>query len=206
MGNRAVGGVGAGCGAFGLLGLLVSVALVVWLGSQAVDRTTGSGGSSRAETEAVDPRTADLEELADQIDELGLDGSAPGVPMLLLSPAGPYADGAEVTVSAEGLAAGPIEVSLCLTFQTRAAGPDGACDTAAGTIEAEVASDGTLATTLTARRAITVLGNTYDCGAFAGACSVIVHGGGSLTGAPTTPLDLAAEGPAPADALDPPTG
>lgn len=206
MGNRAVGGgVGAGCGAFGLLGLLVSVALVVWLGSQAVDRTTGSG-SNGADGEAVDPRSVDLEELADQIDDLGLDGSPPGTPTLVLSPAGPYADGAPVTVSAEGLTPGPIEVSLCLTFQTRAAGPDGACDTAAGTVPAEVADDGTLAASLTARRTITVLGTTYDCAAFAGACSVIVHGGGSLAGAPATPIDLEAQGPAPADALPPPTG
>jgi hypothetical protein len=188
MGQRGVGGgVGAGCGAFGLLGLLVGVGLVVWLGSEAFDRT------------------ADAPRSVQQAEELDLTVPSPeAAGSLRVEPTSGLVDGGIVAITGEGLDPGPATLTICLAFQTRAAGTEGACDRSTDVL-VDVGADGTVAAELTVRRVLWVLGAPYDCAAFPGACTVIVHTDGSLTGAPDAPLGLAANLP-PVEATVPPGG
>lgn len=189
MGNRAVGGVaGAGCGAISLASILVGVALVVWLAGQAFDGTTDASRSVETGGEAVLTVPRDPEPVG----------------ALQVAPNASLIDGQALAITGEGLPPGPIAFSTCLSFQTRAAGAEGACDTHQQEA-AEVSADGTVEAAMVARRVISVLGSSYDCAAFAGACSVIAHATDSLTSAPAVALDFAPD-PSPVDATIPPRG
>jgi hypothetical protein len=208
MGNRAVGGgVGAGCGIVGLLGLLVSVALVVWLAGQALDGTSRTAVGPTDPTPAVgpdDPTSAGAGSLTLPSSLGGIGGAG----SLQLEPGGPVAAGATVAVSADGLGAGPgpISVSTCLSHQSTAGGVAAACDVTS-TMATEVDQRGMLAATVTVHRVIEVFGAAYDCGAFPGACSLVAHRGGSLAETWAAPLTYAPDDAAPAtDATVPPRG
>jgi len=87
--GRPVGGAGAGCAGAGLLGLLVSVAIVVWLGSQGLDASRPSP-TTPTSTEAT----------------------AAAAPILVLD-ADPAPVDAPVAVRASGLPPGPATLRLC---------------------------------------------------------------------------------------------
>jgi hypothetical protein len=59
MGGRAVGGIGAGCAGFSLVGLLAAVAIVVWLASQTFGATPRRSAPPRPTTTTV-PHLAPL--------------------------------------------------------------------------------------------------------------------------------------------------
>ena len=192
--SRPGGAWGAGCGVLGLLGLLLGVGLTVWLGSRAFDATTGKDGPiddardiASASTLTVPGNTA-----------------GPAGTGIVLAPADGLTDGTSVAIEGTGLPQGEVRATVCLTFQTRAAGALGACDETT-TTTLEVAADGRAIGRIVVPREIRVITDAYDCAAFAGACSVLVHQGDSLGGAAEAPLSFAGDLP-PIDATTPPRG
>lgn len=203
MSGRAVGGAaGAGCGAFGLLSLLIGVGLTVFLGMRVFD----SVGSPKDQADSVSDQVAAAGGSADASGKVSLTvpgtGSGPGT--LVLAPARGFADGDRVALSGSGLAPGAVEVTQCLTNESRAAGVLGACDEST-TVSVDVASDGKLMASVATKRVISVLDSPYDCAAFARACVLVVHEHGSLDGSTQVGLTFAA-GLAPVDAASPPRG
>ena len=173
-----------GCGVFGLGSLLVGVALVVWLGSTALDGSGGPPGGSDGTTTAVE-RSAVAGLAVDAPADLG--------------------DGGTVTLTGTAHPLDALAVDLCLAHPPEAAsGPDGACD--AGTASDAVAGpDGALSVARTVPRVITATGTAYDCAAAPGACVVRVRIAGD--GGPGTTAPLAfATGLPPVDAVAPPSG
>lgn len=151
VGARPVsGGVGAGCGAFSLVGLLIGVGLTVWLGSIVVG---GIGGSGR-DTNRNSNRSAPA-----------------GGANVEVQPPGSLADGTEAQIHGTGFIAGStVRVSVCLPQDRRAqrrcadAGAKVATADALGEFDA----------TLTVRSRITVAAKTVDCGHL-GACLVVAR-------------------------------
>lgn len=159
MAGRAVGGAaGAGCGAFSLVGILLGVGLVVWLGSQVGSTSTGSG----------DGTTATVPSLPD--------GYGPVDPALSVeaTPKGDLRDVGTVLVVGTGFEPGPVEITTCLAQGSRGAGGLAGCDPAS-TIVAEADPDGRVAADHRVTRIIDVLATPYDCAAHAEACVVVVH-------------------------------
>lgn len=199
MSGRAVGGAaGAGCGALGLVGLLIGVGLTVWLGMRAMD-SVGSGTRGTRTTTAAGEGDG-----PGGLGTLTVPGTGAPTGTVTLDPAIGLGDGMTVKVAAADLEAGAWEVTECLTNQTRAAGVDGACDPST-TVRASVPASGDLAAGFTVQRVIRVLDAPYDCAAFAGACVLVVHPRDSLEGAPQAPLTFDPEGP-PVTASIPPPG
>ena len=191
--SRPGGAWGAGCGVVGLLGLLLGVGLTVWLGSRAFDATTGDDGPTDAARDIASAST------------ITVPGDAAGSPgSIVLAPADGLADGTSVAIEGAGLPPGEARATVCLTFQTRAAGALAACDETT-TTTLEVAPDGRAIGRIVVPREIRVLTDAYDCAAFAGACSVLLHQGDSLGGAAEAPLSFAGDLP-PSDATTPPRG
>lgn len=186
MSGRAVGGAaGAGCGVLSLVGVLASVGLVVWLGSQAID--LGGGEPTAAPSSVPVPSTDATTARA----------------TLTLGAGGPFADGDEVAVGGRGFAPGPIELTTCLAHEARSSGGLLGCDPST-TVSASVASDGLVVGTYRVPRVVVVADVAYDCAAFAGACQLVAHPPGD----PSTGIvaDLAIEGSVAVDAQRPPGG
>lgn len=148
-----------GCGAFGIGGLLVGVALTVWLGSMALSGSTGGDrGSKRPKG------TSDVSSLDSTIDDLS--SPVPGLEpsgATLVAPDGLAASG-DLQLTGTNLSPGPIAISTCL-----AATDAPACDPTT-TITVTVGGDGRLAAAVPIHRVITIDGTAYDCAARAGAC------------------------------------
>ena len=203
MSGRAVGGAaGAGCGAFGLLSLLLGVGLTVFLGMRVFD----SVGSPKKQADSVSDQVAAAGGSADASGKVSLTvpGTAGGPGELVLAPDRGFSDGARASLSGTGLTPGPVEVTQCLTNESRAAGVLGACDPSS-TTTATVAADGKLAVPVTVKRVASVLESPLDCAAFARACVLVVHTHDSLDGSTQIGLVFAAGLP-PTDAAQPPRG
>lgn len=148
-----------GCGVVGLGGLIIGVALVVWLGSIALSGTTGgSGGGSGSDAESTVPVTE----------------AATGEPVgarLSVAPATDLGERGQVSAKGTGFAPGSIELSVCLAFPL-----DGklACADGGGT-GARVSEQGTFDRALEIRRVLLVDNTPYDCGARPGACVLRSH-------------------------------
>ena len=104
--SRPVGAAGAGCGGAGLLGILLAVAIAVWLGSQSLGGI--GGGSGRGDGDG-DGETA-TSVLATQTAE-AITGT--------LDPAGPVAVGQVVRLRAP-IGAGAATLRVCLSAGERA--------------------------------------------------------------------------------------
>jgi len=182
-----VGGASAvGCGVFGLGGLLVGVALVVWLGSVALDGSSGmlgGGGGDTAPTTAV---------------PIARSGAA-----IAIDPPADLADGAEVRVTGSGFPSGPVSITACLTHAPGGGGDR--CDDSTGTVAA-AGTGGKLLATRAVPRVITVGGVAYDCAAAPGACSLRARPIGRPGDPGVTAGILFATGRSPTDAEVPPTG
>lgn len=182
-----MGGASAvGCGVFGLGGLLIGVALVVWLGSIALDGSSETLGRTprgeRATTTAAPIATTSA--------------------TIALAPPADLADGTRVRVTGTDLPAGPIQLSACLTHAP--AGGD-RCDAATTTV-ASAGPDGSLSTSRTVRRVITVDDVRYDCAAVLGACSLRARPIGRPDDPGIATGLVFAAGLPPTDAEAPPTG
>lgn len=90
MGGRAVGGIGAGCAGFGVLGVLASVVIVVWLASRGLD--PAGDLPDLASATSVDADTA---------------------PSLTLTPDLALTEGAALAVAVASVPPGPIEIVAC---------------------------------------------------------------------------------------------
>jgi hypothetical protein len=101
MGGRAVGGIGAGCAGFSVLGILISVGIVLWLASQGLDQASDAIDRSPASTTAPGPDVTAT---------------------LTLTPSADLAVGAPVAVTVLGVPPGPIELVAC-TIPTTGAEP-----------------------------------------------------------------------------------
>lgn len=95
-------------------------------------------------------------------------------PAMAISPRGDLPDGLEVQVTASGLTSGPVTVMTCVTDRLPATTPEPPCDPS-GAQQATASADGSVSTTVLVTRTVTVTGTPYDCGAFAGACSLVVQ-------------------------------
>lgn len=184
--SRAVGGASAvGCGVFGLGGLLISVGIVVWLGSIAFDGSTDS------------IRSRDGDATTTQV-PIAEDGAA-----IAIDPATGLTDGAEVRITGTDFPAGSVSITACLTNAPAGAGDR--CDAGTTTVAA-VGADGQVAATRTAPRVITVNGTAYDCAAAPAACSLRAAAAGR-PGDPGVDAGLVfATGLPPVDAEAPPAG
>jgi hypothetical protein len=138
---------------FGLGGLLVGVALVVWLGSIALDGS-GDGGGRGNRGDGRTPSGASI---------------SSNEPSVAIEPADGLTDGAEVRVTGAGFPPGSVRLTVCLTHAP--AGADVRCDPAT-TTAADAGPDGGWSSTRTIPRVITVEGVTYDCARAVGACSL----------------------------------
>lgn len=197
MSGRAVGGAaGAGCGVFTIVGVLLGVGLVVWLGSSIVPSGGGDGGSGGGAEVGLSP---------DDVADLGIDQVVPtevtgtGVS---LTDDGSLDDGESVFVDGSGFAPGTVELTVCLTDESRVAGGLAGCDPATATT-VEVGDDGVLDAGYQVQRVITVSDVAYDCAAVSGGCSLVAAPPGAPDQGPAAPL-LFAAGLPPVDAQPPP--
>lgn len=167
--GRAVGGAGAGCAGAGLLGLLLSVAIVVWLGSQSLG---GDGGSG---IDADRTRPTDPAGLLAALD----------APEVTVGDGEPLALDVPAPVRATGVAPGRATVAICALPEGWEPGqfvePDRCAAPAA---EAEVADDGELSLAITPTVPLTMGDEAVDCRTVA--CSVVLDpaGDGPLGAAP----------------------
>lgn len=195
--GKAVGGASAaGCGIFGLAGILISVGLVVWLGSQA---TTNVGGATHA------PDSSGAQSLESQASAL-VNPSTPGVAGrdLQITAPGKLDNGGVITVAGADFDPGPIEVTSCVTHLPANASGSTWCDPST-TAVATVLADRSFALSYPAKRIITVEGTAYDCAAFFHACSIVAHPKGAFDKGSVRGLTFSSDLPADGDAMIPPT-
>lgn len=147
-----MGGASAvGCGVFGVGGLLIGVALVVWLGSQALSGSTGGSDDGSRLFPSV-PVT------------LAATGEPTGA-RLEVTPGADLGEAQQVAVTGTGFAPGPIELVACL-----AAPDDGGAACADGATGARVSEQGGFERGVEVRRVLVVGGVSYDCAVRPGAC------------------------------------
>ncbi len=170
MGARPVaGGVGAGCGAFSFVGLLIGVGLTVWLGSIVVGGIGGSGGEGAGKEASA---------------------TALGRTTLSVDPSGPLADDTVARVHGTGfVATSAVRVSVCLAEEV---GPIRRCaDDGARVIHADVL--GAIDTTVTIRAAVTVGARTVSCSG-SNACILVARATTGPDRVATAPLLIRAAG------------
>lgn len=164
--GRAVGGAGAGCAGAGLVGLLVSVAIVVWLGSQGLGG--GDGDDDRDATRPTDP--AGLLGVLDP-------------PVVTIGDGGPVAPGPTVAVRATGVAPGVATVSVCAVATPLAAGAEidpTSCGAVLATVE--IGASGVLDAEVAVAADLELGDRRVDCRV--DPCSVVVRPtGGAAPGA-----------------------
>lgn len=178
--GRAVGGASAaGCGAFSLAGLVVSIGLVFWLGSQALSGSTDSIATSST---TVVPVTMPAGAALTVPDGLGAEGT--------------------VRVTGGSLPPGPIHLRWCLAVDD--AGAAAQCDDAA-TAPATVPPSGQLSVDVPIHRVLRIDGSAYDCAASAGACSLVGRPAAGAAGAAVAADLVFATGLPQVDAVAPPS-
>lgn len=163
----AGGGARAGCMGFSLVGVLVAVGLVVWLGSRvsdevARDRDPAGQGSVVVTTEASG---AAVDVRADPSTELTGDAS--------------------ITVSASGLQPGEkVAVLACSSAVDALPTEIGACD-AGSEVTTTASAAGNIEVRLAMPRVLTASGLPIDCASAASRCEVRVRGLDSVSGGRT---------------------
>lgn len=199
--GRAVGGAGAaGCGVFSILGVLIAVGLVVYLGSQA---TTGVGGSGKG---GDDQSVQDLRDLTSQASG-AVNGGMAGMPGegATLTYDGPASvvDGSVLAVAGGRFVPGPVELTACVANLPQEIDGVAWCDLTT-TATATVDANGAFTVQYPAKRALQVDGTAYDCAAFEGACVLVAHPTERYDQILTTPVAFASGLP-PIDAERPPS-
>jgi hypothetical protein len=173
-----VGKAGAGCGAFGLVSLLLGVGLVAFLGSRVLTDLGGDESSSKATTGF---RTAALR----------------------VAPASPWDDGDRITVSAPGFEPGSeVRITTCLGQEFATLGSLVNCS-ASGAVVVTADDAGAISGEYPVARVVVIDGDRYDCAASPGACSIVAAPPSSADRTASAPLVLA-PGP-PVDATIPPS-
>jgi hypothetical protein len=188
-----------GCGVLGVGGVLVGVALTVWLGSMALSGSTGGGGTSKEKGGTIPSEVSALSSSLDDV-QAGVPGMEPSG--AALQAPGDLAATGTLALRGANLSPGPIEVSTCLArdgsdFDTAGCDPT-------TTVELVVDAGGRLTDDVAIHRTITVDGTAYDCAARAGACVLFGHRAANpLDTGLTAPLSFVAGLP-PVDAVAPP--
>lgn len=153
------GAARAGCMGFSLVGLLVSVGLVLWLGSRAFDGATGpvtTGTEAAAESSTTADPQPTLEVVADP--STGLTGAAP------------------ITVSASGLVPGEgVVVAACLGAAESLPVDFEACDPTTEA-SATTSATGMAEVSLAMPRVLQAGGLPIDCAHEPGQCEIRVQG------------------------------
>jgi len=183
--GRAVGGAaGAGCAGFSLVGILMGVGLVVWLGSTI---TTGIGGDDGPSAIERPPPSAAV--------DLTIPGATfAGATIRVTAPA-PLGADEIVSVTGAGFPPGPVEVTTCLTGGFRTSDGLVGCDTQT-TVAATADAEGAFALDYPVTRIVgDELGTDYDCAAFAAACSVVGHPKDAFDDGPSAGLTFATDLP-----------
>jgi hypothetical protein len=159
----------AGCGAFTLVGVLITVGLVVWLGSRVLPDSDDSPlRSSTSVTAPGDPRALEV----------------------TLDPAEGLDETTTLVATVEGLDPGAkLRIATCLRGGSLVIGADAPCDDASAR-EANADEDGAAIVPYHPARLITAGGLPFDCAAHAATCEVRVTqatgssgGGGARSGA-----------------------
>lgn len=147
-----MGGAGAGCGAVGLLGLLVSIGLVVWLGSRAFDGALGGGsGEGGVITVVAAPTTTAA-------------AAGPGTnPVALIGDGLPMPADEDAVLTVQSATPGPAAVAACsfAGVEPGAVPPAEACGPTVAGIE--VGADGTGSATVVVPSSIALADRTVDC-------------------------------------------
>lgn len=147
MGTGSGSKAGAGCGAFGLVGLLISVGIVAWLFVTSTDMFTSDARNPRpttaqVATTAVAPTTAIA---------------------LAVTPAHGLGADAEVRIAATGWAPdSEVTISTCLSGAGLVVGPDDSCGRESTVTQAADAS-GAIDVTYRVDRVIHAGGLPFDC-------------------------------------------
>lgn len=176
--------MGAGCGGFSLIGLLVGVGLTVWLGSMVMDGTLGG--------DEAQPR--DAETLASVIASTT---TVPRRAAISVVPASDLTDGAVVTVTSDAFPAGSeVRVDTCLARSNMVTGDAPPCDPGGGALSV-VDQQGHLATRYQVARVVTVGGTPFDCAGEPGLCIVAVTDTADTTRAGSVPVAFRADGHGP---------
>lgn len=146
---------------FSLIGLLVGVFLVVWLGSKVMDSTDGT--TTKKET---------AEDVASTI--VAANTTLPKGIEVKVDPSTGLADGATVTITSSAFPAGsPVKVAECASGSNIVTQGSDPCDQDHAAT-ATVGADGKLSTTFRVGRAVTIGGTPFDCASQDGYCSVRV--------------------------------
>ncbi len=149
----------AGCGAFGLVGVLIAVGIVAWLFLTSSDLLPSRSGKDRsAQTTTAAPP------------------DAPDLVTVTVDPANGLGAAPEVNVSAEGWAPGSdITLSTCLSGAGLVLGGESPCDPES-TVTVLADESGSISSTYRVDRIVTAGGLPYDCANGGVACAVRVTG------------------------------
>ncbi|MCU1372096.1 MAG: Neocarzinostatin family [Ilumatobacteraceae bacterium] len=197
--GKAVGGASAvGCGAVGLVGLLIGVGLTLWLGSMAL--TGSTGGDPRPATTLAGPTTSTAP--PSTLDDRSDAGLPPEATVVVLA-GNDFDDGGRITVRGSGFPVGPIAVTMCLADTPLAA--DARCD-ATTRVPIATGPDGGWTLVYPAPRVITVARVAYDCAAVPGGCAVLAQLDSRTDDVGVSARVTFATGLPPVDAMAPPTG
>ena len=152
------GAARAGCMGFSLIGVLMSVGLVVWLGSQAFDGATGP--ANRAGQHQLSTTT----------------GAPQRIVEVVTDPSTGLTDDMSITVSASNLHPGEkVMVVACSATTDRLPGDVGSCDTATE-MSTTASAAGNIEVRFAMPRVLRASGLPIDCAADAGGCEVQVMG------------------------------
>ena len=184
--GRAVGGAaGAGCAGFSLVGVLLTIGIVVWLGSTVAQDVGGGGSDSKPKVNPLSPSAAA---------DLTIPGATFAGAAVRITTPPPLQPGQVVEVIGSGFPPGPLEVSTCLTKSFRSTDGAAGCDPATNA-PITAGEDGTFTLDYPVTRVMAELGIGYDCAAFAEACSLVAHPKDAFDDGPTAALTFAPDLP-----------
>lgn len=159
MGTGSGSKASAGCGAFGLVGLLISVGIVAWLFATSTDLFS----SDTAPPRSTPPTTTSPAEATTPI-------------AVVVAPADGLGSEPEVTVTATGWAPdSSVTIGTCLRGAGLVVGPDDSCDPES-TVTVTTDASGAIDTTYRVDRVIHAGGLPFDCADGGVACVVQASG------------------------------
>lgn len=162
MGMGSGSKASAGCGAFGLVGMLITVGIVAWLFVTSTDLLPSGSGQDRSERSATTTSSDDVAEMV----------------TVLVDPAGNLGEVPDVTVTAEGWNPGSdVTISTCLTGAGLVLGGESPCD-AESTVTLPADGTGSISRSYRVDRIVAAGGLPYDCAGGGVVCAVRVTGTG----------------------------
>lgn len=160
MGMGSSSKASAGCGAFGLVGVLITIGIVAWLFVTSTDSFTSRAEKGRPERAATTTSPDD----------------APNLVALTVAPATNLGEAPDVNVTANGWEPGSdVTLSTCLSGAGLVLGGESPCDPES-TVTLAADEAGSIDGTYRVDRVVTTGGLPYDCADGGVACAVRATG------------------------------